>query len=67
LIWDPRELPIRREWFDDGPLLRVEFTRQSNNGRITLLLEVMKRDDCFRAKVTSVGMAEMGARLADPR
>jgi hypothetical protein len=29
--------------------------------------EVMKRDDCFRAKVTSVGMAEMGARLADPR
>lgn len=61
LIWDPRELPIRREWFDDGPLLRVEFTRQSNNGRITLVLEptapevrsfwaIMATDDLALAK-----------------
>lgn len=61
LIWDPRELPIRREWFDDGPLLRVEFTRQSNNGRMTLVLEptapevrscwaIMATDDLALAK-----------------
>lgn len=40
LIWDPRDLPLASVWFEDGPPLRVEFTRQSNNGRMTLVLEL---------------------------
>ena len=38
LIWDTQNLPIRGEWFSDGPLLPVEFLRKSTNGRMTLVL-----------------------------
>ncbi len=38
LVWDPRDLLIRRPWFNDGPLLPIEFCRQSSDGRITLVI-----------------------------
>ena len=38
LVWDPRELPLASVWRHDGPKLGVEFARQSQNGRITLVI-----------------------------
>jgi hypothetical protein len=38
LIWDPRTLPIRKPWFNDGPLLPVEFARKSSDERVTLVI-----------------------------
>lgn len=38
LIWDPGELNIKRKWFEDGPFVPVEFSRKSNNDRITLVV-----------------------------
>jgi hypothetical protein len=39
LVWDPRILPVQREWFLDGPFAPIEFTRQSADGRITLVID----------------------------
>jgi ADP-ribosyl-[dinitrogen reductase] hydrolase len=38
LIWDPRDLQVASAWSSDGPRLPVEFARQADNGRITLVL-----------------------------
>src|SRR5436309_364666 len=43
LIWNPGKLPVRGPWFPDGPLLPLEFSRESgkaakHNRRITIAL-----------------------------
>jgi hypothetical protein len=39
LIWNPGSLRVSGKWEDDGPLLPIEFTRISNDGRVTLIID----------------------------
>ena len=38
LIWRPENLLIQRQWFQDGPMIPIEFARQSKDGRLTLVI-----------------------------
>jgi hypothetical protein len=38
LVWDPRTLPHLGDWHRDGPMLSVEFARESNGRKITLVI-----------------------------
>ena len=72
LIWDPRDLPVG-EWRTDGPLVQVEFARQSGGDRLTLVLDDdaepvrslwarMNEEDLDEA-VTSLARRESTARM----
>jgi ribosomal protein S16 len=39
LIWDPRNLKLKFEWYSDGPVLPIEFSRISSDGRLTLVID----------------------------
>jgi len=39
LIWRPENLAIQKKWFEDGPMLPIEFTRISDDGRVTLIID----------------------------
>lgn len=57
LIWDPRELPVSSDWLHDGPELPIEFARQSNDGRITLV--VTPRATPVRVYSAALGVAHI--------
>ncbi len=64
LVWDPRELPIHREWFADGPLIRTDYLRQSRDNRMTLVLhDVAPLVRSCWALMTVGGLADARSRL----
>lgn len=38
LIWRPENLLVRNKWFEDGPIIPIEFARQSKDKRMTLVI-----------------------------
>ncbi len=66
LIWDARSLPIEPDWPEDGPLIQVEFLRQSKDNRITLVLhESAQPVPSLWAKMTAHTLSGAIAALAD--
>ncbi len=53
LIWDPRELPREGVWQDGGPVLPVEFSRISQDCRLTLVIDYENADAVETKYVTS--------------
>jgi hypothetical protein len=39
LIWEPQQLPLSSEWKTGGPLLPIEFSRISDNRKLTLVID----------------------------
>lgn len=39
LVWDPRALRLAGHWMEGGPSLPIEFSRISDNGRLTLVID----------------------------
>ena len=58
LIWDSQDLLVKSNWENDGPLLPIEFARQSKNGRITLVI-------CETTVLSRVYWAEMSSNNLD--
>ncbi len=38
-MWDPRTLQIKSDWVASGPVLDIEFSRVSKDGRLTLVID----------------------------
>ena len=45
LIWDQRELPTKGSWTENGPILPLEFSRRSSDGRLTLVIDTQHGRD----------------------
>lgn len=67
LVWDPRTLPMAGEFRDDGPRLPIEFSRVSQDGRVTLVIDPMAREIQtlwvpLAARNLNQAVAELGIR-----
>ena len=39
LIWNQNGLPVKGQWKKNGPVLPIEFSRVSRDGRLTLVID----------------------------
>jgi hypothetical protein len=66
LLYDPGDLPLSSAWHADGPLLPVEFCRQSRDEKITLVLTPgMPRVTTLWVTLAVEGVAPARQLLAD--
>ncbi|WKZ81892.1 MAG: hypothetical protein QY307_07250 [Acidimicrobiia bacterium] len=53
LVWNPGSLPIDGPWQGTGPVLPLEFSRVSRDGRLTLVIDREHGDPCQTYSVLS--------------
>jgi len=64
LIWDTAGLEIRGQWEPNGPAVPVEYLRQSNNGRLTLVIDKeTPKAIVLWARMRSTNLADAGENL----
>lgn len=60
LIWKPGDLPVTGDWFTDGPMFPIEFSRPSDGGELATVI-CMNAPPCrvlwARLDVHSIGEA----------
>lgn len=54
LIWKPENLPLSSEWYSDGPLMPVEFSRVGDGGELATAI-------CMNAPLVPVYWATLNA------
>lgn len=65
LIWNPGQMSLASDWEADGPLLPIEFARESSDGRITLVLvEGVKQSPALWAYLGSETLDNAKSQLA---
>jgi len=64
LKWDRRQLVVKGAWRDDGPTLPLEFSRQSTDGRLTLVIDRAHGQDC-RSGWWESGLTDVDAAIVN--
>jgi hypothetical protein len=67
LIWDPRTLKVAaKEWPRSGPVLPLEFSRVSLNGRLTLVVDCAN-GAAAQTWVNTSALSDLGAAIENLR
>lgn len=66
LVWDPRTLKIKGDWDNNGPMLDIEFSRVSKDGRLTLVIDLINGESVRTYFAESV-RSDLGDAIADLR
>ena len=66
LIWDQRDLPTLGVWQKGGPVLPIEFSRISSDGRLTLVIDE-KNGVPVKTRYVESGSGTLGQAIEDLR
>jgi hypothetical protein len=66
LVWDPRTLQIRGDWDNNGPMLNIEFSRVSKDGRLTLVVDPDNGEE-VKTYFAQSKRSDLGDAIADLR